>query len=99
MLSVMIINYNIYDVVLKCVDSVKQNNIKNPYEIIIVDNNSVDRSIDNIVNYYEDVIYILSERNEGFGSAINLAIRKANGKYILFTNPDIIFTEEAFKIW
>ena len=59
-------------------------------EIIIVDNNSNDGSVEMIEKEYPEVILIKNMKNVGYGRANNQGIRKAKGKYVLMLNPDTI---------
>jgi GT2 family glycosyltransferase len=47
MVSVVIVNYNTFQYVLDCIESIKINTIDLKYEIIVVDNNSPNREIEN----------------------------------------------------
>ncbi len=59
-------------------------------EIIIVDNNSNDGSVEMIEKEYPEVILIKNRKNLGYGRANNQGISKAKGKYVLILNPDTI---------
>ena len=59
-------------------------------EIIIVDNNSNDGSVEMIEKEYPEAILIKNRKNLGYGRANNQGIRKAKGKYVLILNPDTI---------
>ncbi len=59
-------------------------------EIIIVDNNSNDGSVEMIEKEYPEVILIKNRKNLGYGRANNQGIRKTKGKYVLILNPDTI---------
>jgi GT2 family glycosyltransferase len=59
-------------------------------EIIIVDNNSSDGSVEMIEREYTEAILIKNTQNLGYGRANNQGIRKARGKYVLILNPDTI---------
>lgn len=59
------------------------------YEVIIIDN-TPSCNLKEILNDFPEVRYEAMEKNIGFGSAMNVGIRQAHGKYILIFNPDII---------
>jgi len=70
---------------------------KTTYEIITVDNGSVDGSIEMIEKIRNENIHtnllikiIKNKRNIGFGKAINQALTIVSGKYVLFLNSDVI---------
>src|SRR4030095_9516933 len=97
-LSIIIVNYNVYDDVKNCIESIYKH-IKNIiFEIIVVDNNSSDKSIYEISNLYSKITFIALESNKGFGYANNIGMRKAKGKYLLLVNPDIVFHDNSVGI-
>ncbi len=65
-------------------------------EIIVIDNNSSDDSINYLQPMFANVQFITSQTNLGFGKANNWGLQKAKGKYILFLNPDTIIPEDCF---
>ena len=91
--SIIIVNYNTYDLTLDCINSIKEktNNIK--YEIIVVDNNSPNRIIENLK--LENVRLVLNSKNGGFGYANNIGNKYAKGKYLFFLNSDTILMNNA----
>ncbi len=95
LLSVIIINYNVADLVEKCINSFKDH-VKLPgqYEIIVVDNNSLERDIENLPGKYPEVKFIFNKNNLGFGQANNQAYAQSTGENILFLNPDTILVED-----
>lgn len=99
-LSVIIVNYNVKELLENCIQSViaASKNLKT--EIIIVDNNSFDGSVNYISNKFADfsnVKIIPSEVNLGFAKANNLAVEKSQGKYLLILNPDTILQEDTLE--
>jgi GT2 family glycosyltransferase len=96
-ISVIIPNLNGEKVLHFCLRSlVNQTLEKDKYEIIVVDNNSNDRSRE-ICEYYSQkysipkIKCVYLTKNLGYGNAINIGARLAQFKYILATNNDIIF--------
>lgn len=95
--SIIIVNYNVRDLVDNCIASVyKSNNAFHNIEIFLVDNNSVDGSAEHIEIAYPDVKVIRNNKNLGFSKANNIAIRQASGKYLLILNPDTVLEEGTF---
>lgn len=88
--SIIIVNYNVYELLINCINSIYANIKDIDYEIIVADNNSAERNIDSIQQIYPDVKYIRLKENIGFAKANNLAAKNANGKYLLFLNPDTL---------
>lgn len=91
-LSIIIVNFNTKEFLLHCIKSLFKNypyhfNSKE-YEVIVVDNNSVDGTIKLMSQYYPKVRFIANNVNRGFSAANNQGIQVAQGKYVLFLNPD-----------
>ena len=93
--SIIYVNYRTSRLVIDSINSVKEKTQGILYEIIIVDNNSGDGSLAKIQEIHPDVITIQSEKNVGFGQANNLGLKKADGKYIFFLNPDTLLRNNA----
>lgn len=90
-LSIIIISYNTREFLKKCVESIRESFEKKiSYEIIIVDNNSDDGTIDEIKNRDPELKIIQNKQNLGFSKANNIGIKNSKGKYILFLNPDTV---------
>lgn len=95
--SVVIVNYNTRDLLLQCLASVFTCTQGVDFEVIVVDNCSSDGSVQAVLNSFNKVVVISSERNRGFGAANNLALCKARGKYLFFLNSDTILRNNALK--
>lgn len=93
-LSIVIVNYNVKELLLKCLDSVFAFNTQNT-EVIIADNASNDGSLEAVRQKYPHVILIENTINRGFPAANNQAFQIATGKYIFMLNPDTEFIEDA----
>jgi GT2 family glycosyltransferase len=95
LLSIIIVNYNSYKYLSKCLRSIYKNNKREDFEIIIVDNASLDNSRNLIRRNFPMVKLIKNMKNEGFSKANNKAIKIATGKYVLFLNPDTIIYKNS----
>jgi GT2 family glycosyltransferase len=97
-LSVVIVNYNVCDLLLNAVASlhVAMQGIEG--EIIVVDNASSDGAITTLNRLHPDVITIQLDHNLGFGAANNIGIERAHGEYILLLNPDTIVQEDTIRV-
>ncbi|TAF11739.1 MAG: glycosyltransferase family 2 protein [Flavobacteriia bacterium] len=97
-LSVIIVNYNGLRFLKDCLDSLidKLNTIS--YEIIILDNDSKDKSCSFIKENYPMINLIESKINYGFGKGNNEAVKQAKGKYILLFNNDTILLDKLEPI-
>lgn len=89
LLTIIIVNYNTYPFLQKCLKSIIAENISGIFpEIIIVDNASSDDSVRLIRTNFPEIELIANRTNLGFAKANNIGITKARGKYILLLNPD-----------
>ena len=96
-LSVVIVNYNVKYYLEQCLRSACKAvcNVASA-EIIVVDNDSTDGSIEYLKERFPDVVFIASNENLGFACANNLAIKQSKGEYVLLLNPDTIVAESTF---
>jgi O-antigen biosynthesis protein len=95
-LSVIIVNYNVKYFLEQCLLSVNAAIKETEAEIIVVDNNSVDGSVNMVKEKFPQVILIENKINLGFSKANNQAIKISKGQYILLLNPDTVVEEDTF---
>lgn len=95
-LSVVIVNYNVQHFLEQCLHSVFKALAELDGEVWVVDNNSVDGSVDMVREKFPQVNLIASKENLGFSKGNNLAIENAKGKYVLLLNPDTLVEEDTF---
>lgn len=95
--SIIIVNYNTKEITLACISSIIQFTKEITYEIIVVDNASVDGSCQAIRNEFSSVIVIQLTENVGFGRANNLGAKNANGDILFLLNSDTVFVENSLK--
>jgi GT2 family glycosyltransferase len=93
-LSIIIVNYNGEKFLKPCYESIVKN-VSVKFEIIIVDNNSTDNSVQFIESHLSDVKLIKSEYNLGFSGGNNLGCNVAEGKYLLLLNNDTVLTSDV----
>ncbi len=86
--SVCIVNWNTRELLRECIKSIKEKTSGIIYEIIIVDNASVDGSAEMLKEEFPDCKLIASRENLGFAKGNNRAVAEAGGNYILYLNPD-----------
>ncbi|NIF07450.1 glycosyltransferase family 2 protein [Chryseobacterium sp. Tr-659] len=87
-LSVIIVNYNVTQLLKSCLLSLQKYIKEVEYEVIIIDNASTDSSWRDLIPEFPEMRFIASEVNGGFSRANNQAIQSAKGEYILLLNPD-----------
>ncbi|MFQ3550181.1 MAG: glycosyltransferase family 2 protein [Armatimonadota bacterium] len=95
--SFIIVNYNTEELIVECISSIYKYCNDLQFEIIVVDNASLDNSVDKIKNSFSDVKIIESKTNLGFARANNKAAKIANGKYLILLNPDTSLTKNAIQ--
>ena len=100
-ISIVIVNYNSLNFIKKCIDSIREHSEKKgfEYEILVVDNNSNDGSVEYLKEQdrKNDNFYLITnESNPGFSRASNIGALKAKGKYLLFLNPDARLLSGSF---
>lgn len=91
-LSIIIVNFNTKEMLRDCLrsiwDAYSLELKTKQYGVLVVDNGSNDGSVDMIKNEFPGVKLLQNRKNLGFGAANNLAVKKSQGSYILFLNPD-----------
>ncbi|MBQ0151307.1 MAG: glycosyltransferase family 2 protein, partial [Chryseobacterium sp.] len=92
-LSIIIVNYNVTQLLRNCLSSIRKYCKDISYEVLVIDNNSTDSSWKTLINEFHEVKFISSAVNEGFSKANNKAIKEAKGEYVLLLNPDTEFED------
>lgn len=87
LVSIIIVNLNGMRWLPTCFGSLAKQNWKK-YEIIFVDNASMDGSVAWVKKHHPKTVCVVNTKNLGFADANNIGFRKAKGKYILFLNND-----------
>lgn len=92
-ISIIIVNYNLTESIRTLLNSIKKYVRGITFEVIVVDNNSPDRSIESIIEEFPEFRFELLNTNLGFGHGNNSGIKLSSGKYILLLNPDTYLIE------
>lgn len=96
-LTVVIVNYNVQHFLEQCLHSVRKAARSVSTEVYVVDNNSVDGSVQMVKEKFPEAILIANTKNTGFSYANNQAMRLAKGEYVLLLNPDTVVEEDTFS--
>ena len=96
--SIIIVNYNVKDYLLQCLRSLEQIDLSVTREVIVVDNNSSDGSVQDLRQQFPSVRWIALSENIGYGRANNVGLEHAAGRYTLFLNPDTIVGRDVLMI-
>jgi GT2 family glycosyltransferase len=94
-LSIIIATYNAREILADCLTSIYQNPPSEPYEIIVVDDASVDATSEMVRNRFPDVRLFTNATNRHYASSINLALKHARGEYLYLLNNDTIMLPSA----
>jgi GT2 family glycosyltransferase len=95
--SIVIINYNTFDLTCDCIKSVIEHT-KCKYEIILVDNASTEKDPALFAGRFPSIKLVKSDKNLGFSKGNNLGIEHATGEYILLLNSDTVLLNDAVDI-
>lgn len=107
LISIIIVSYNTKKLLESCLKSVLADKglffdlatpqpSKNPAEIIVVDNNSQDDTLQ-MLKKFPQVKLIINQQNNGFGPANNQAMSIAKGNYFLLLNTDTLILHSAIS--
>ena len=91
-LSVIILNYNTSGLLKQCLVAVLASGgfEGKELEVIVVDNNSSDNSVEIVQKEYPGVKLIRNKKNFGFAAGNNIGIKNAGGKFLLLLNSDTL---------
>lgn len=89
-ISVIVPAYNVEKYIERCLFSLIDQDIKEKYEIIVINDGSTDNSLEMIeaLAAKHDIIRVYSQKNGGLSAARNAGITRARGKYIAFVDSD-----------
>ena len=79
-----------------CLDSVTKAIEGIEAEVIVVDNNSEDKSCELIEKYFNSVQLIKNKENLGFSKGNNIGVQRSKGEFLCILNPDTIVPEDCF---
>lgn len=83
--------YNVESCVRNCIDSMIVNDVLDDIEILLINDGSKDDTLSILRQYerlYPNVVKVIDKPNGGWGTAINLGIREAQGKYLKEVDAD-----------
>lgn len=97
-LSIIIINYNTFQLTCNCLQSIQEKLHGLTYEIVLVDNASTECDPQLFLQKFPQIKLIASPVNTGFAGGNNLGIATAKGDYLLLLNSDTALLNNAPKI-
>lgn len=95
--SILILNYNTCRLTMDCIKSVYDSETNYFYEIILIDNNSRDQSVEIISREFPGVQLIANSENVGFARGNNQGMEAASGRYVLLLNSDTVVRKDTLE--
>lgn len=99
MLSIIIVNYKSVPYIINCINSVLRFTPENPFEWIVVDNDSNDHGREIVTQKFPFVKWIETGYNAGFARANNAGIKIAGGDAMLLLNADTYVTDNSIEMF
>lgn len=94
-LSIIIVSWNVADLLEICLNSILRNTNPAKTEIIVVDSASTDDSVDRLRVNYPQIKLMAQTENLGFSRCNNIGLAAASGNYLMLLNPDTEIIEDA----
>ena len=97
-LSIVIVNFNTKKLVLDCFDSIKSEGSGITFEVIVIDNDSKDGSVEafkKLEKENKNFHLIANDGNYGYAKANNQGIKISKGKYLLLLNSDTLVKKNS----
>jgi N-acetylglucosaminyl-diphospho-decaprenol L-rhamnosyltransferase len=96
-LSIIIVNWKVRDLLRACLDSIyaEAEMPREQFEVVVVDNDSRDGSVEMVRNEFPQVRLIPNADNPGFGRANNQGLTLCSGRYVLLLNPDTVVLDHG----
>lgn len=94
-LTIVVVSFDCADEVEQALESLRRHPPSVSHEIIVIDNASQDDTVPRIRERFPQVRVLPLEQNLGYGSAVNIAVKEADGRFLLLLNPDTQTTPGA----
>lgn len=95
-ISIVIVSYNATPFLDQCLQSCQKALVGRKGEILVIDNHSPEKVVENLRIHFPEVEFYPLEENLGFAKANNFGVEKAKGRYVLILNPDTLIPENLF---
>ena len=92
--SIVIINHNGKNQIEECLRSFFAHTPGDPFEVIVVDNDSKDGSVELLKSKFPQIRVLAQKKNYGFGKGNNIGVSESSGNFLFFVNNDTIFKED-----
>ena len=98
-ISIVVVSYNVSQLLDECLQSVARALQGIDGEVFVVDNHSVDDTVEMLREKHPEIRLIVNKENVGFARANNQAIRLSEAEYVLLLNPDTVVYEACSTSW
>ena len=92
-LSIIIPHHNGEELLFNCLESILNQISIQDFEIIVVDNGSIDDSANKAKEKFPSINLLKSETNLGYSGGCNFGAKNAKGEYTIFLNNDTLHTK------
>jgi GT2 family glycosyltransferase len=96
-LGICILTRSSQDVIVDCLTSLYEQTKKLDMEIVVVDNDSQDDTVEEIRLGFPSVKLILNPENFGYARAVNQGLAALDARYYVLLNPDAIVLDNALE--
>lgn len=93
--SVIIVSWNVADLLRDCLNSVYENSANLLLEVIVVDSASHDDTVQMVKTHFPQVIVSAQSENVGFTRGNNIGLEMAQGRYVFLLNPDTVILGDS----
>lgn len=97
-LSIIIVSWNTKEALKDCLDSIKKFPPSMSFEVNVIDNASVDGTVDLVCKKFPWVQLILNKENLGFAKANNQVLRETKSDYVLILNSDTVLAKNSVNL-
>lgn len=90
-LTISVATYNSEQVVTDCLNSIVKSKYIDLVEVLVIDDGSKDNTVEIVKKYvdkYPNSVILIEKNNGGYGSTVNLSLKKATGKYFKTVEGD-----------
>jgi GT2 family glycosyltransferase len=97
-ITIGIATWNAANLLRECLTSIMKNVTSLTYEVVVVDNGSVDETAQIMREEFPEVIFIRNQVNEGVARARNKCLEMADSRYVILLDVDTIVLQDSFQI-
>jgi len=95
-ISAIVVSWNVWPMLAQCLKSLLPQ-LGPGDEVLVVDNGSTDETVQSLPELFPSIELIANLQNAGYAAAVNLALARARGQWLLLLNPDTVLREGAIQ--